>query len=1208
MKTSFVMLSRAVSIIGGVLFSISPVLAQVPQVGPNINMVSGTKWPYGDAFLTKQNEPSHAISSINSQHMLAGANDYRLVFNPLAEPDNPDGGGDAWVYVYKSVDGGANWFAEPISGCKLNIKACNNPDNQPVSPVKGLDFAADPTVRAMPYGMFAYSFIAANRNSAAGGVTAVQRFIDKNDNKKIGDDPFFSDVINILDVGTRGQFKDKPGNIADVPGRPWNAGRTCVIPGYNNGQPVPAFHHYVSYANFTGQGQNEHPQILIARSRDCGKTYEKSVKVSNSLDTNSGSSMAIDPVTGTVYVVWRRFGDPGSGKPDGIYMNKSTDGGNTWGNSPLLITLINPFDQFITGASASPYNPGKQFRTEGFPTIAVSTDSSGTSRVHVGWAQRKTAVDPTTFACPANANCDARIAIVTSSNGGNTWSAPSFIDDWQSDPRFVGADFNPNNFNPGRGHQVQPALTFAGGKLLAAWLDQRFDHSIGVMKCPTQLPYSMLDCTEVRQAAGNLVPGGDPAIVFTPLISDGTPGLARRHTLDVFAAMASVNAAADVNGNPQFQSAPVSQYLFGSPKGAPGTKVSKPVTQLRFSAVNIPIFANNTQPFLGDYIDVAAQTIVATGNPLQPYAFNIGPGKAPFHVTWTDNRDVVPPLNGSWQSYTPISAFVVNADGTVSTTLNSSCTNSSAGQTGTRNQNIYTALVTDAATAYANANSKLLPSASTAKARSFVVSVENFTDFYRSFQLNVVQPPGVTAGFTLAAGVPSTPQVTVNVPPRSLTARTVWVKAATGSERASVTVNVTDSTDGGLTQIVLNPDPNTTLITNAASNTTQDIANLDITNASVKTQDITNQDITNQDLANLDITNNDITNNELTNLDITNLDITNQDITNQDITNQDITNLDLTNQDIANQDIANLDITNNDITNQDIANSALVDSTYTVQNTYLAANPDGGSNTDATVDTKTLLRNTQVPAGYRVQVVLRKIALVPNAVRSCRIGIVQQNVKVASNIVNNTGVNDTGVPGLANHPVIKPAVDDNTLGTFDPTGDPNDPTAGPNAMTLPLSAGERAHLTLRVVGPTLADGTTASDLGQNGNKFVAIGAGGTTTSIPLIVKTFSLLPVVVHKTSTPQPVKSFGGAGSPINWTLVAVEAVNPPSAALPSVTITPANGAATNTATGSTISIVVNKPPAVGTFALTFKVTDQGNPQQSDTQRLILQVTSNNP
>jgi hypothetical protein len=78
----------------------------------------------------------------------------------------------------------------------------------------------------------------------------------------------------------------------------------------------------------------------------------------------------------------------------------------------------------------------------------------------------------------------------------------------------------------------------------------------------------------------------------------------------------------------------------------------------------------------------------------------------------------------------------------------------------------------------------------------------------------------------------------------------------------------------------LNPDPNTTLITNAASNTTQDIANLDITNASVKTQDITNQDIAIR-IGKPGYHEQRHYQRELTNLDITNLDITNNDITNR---------------------------------------------------------------------------------------------------------------------------------------------------------------------------------------------------------------------------------------------------------------------------------------------------------------------------------------
>ena len=59
MKTSFVTLGRTVSIVGGALFSISAALAQVPQVGPNINMVTGRQRPgtaSGVTFVTLEDE------------------------------------------------------------------------------------------------------------------------------------------------------------------------------------------------------------------------------------------------------------------------------------------------------------------------------------------------------------------------------------------------------------------------------------------------------------------------------------------------------------------------------------------------------------------------------------------------------------------------------------------------------------------------------------------------------------------------------------------------------------------------------------------------------------------------------------------------------------------------------------------------------------------------------------------------------------------------------------------------------------------------------------------------------------------------------------------------------------------------------------------------------------------------------------------------
>lgn len=1161
--------------------------ATPPLVGANVNMVTGTKWPAGDPLLNKQNEGSLAVSSVNPQHLLGGANDYRLV-NPVTPVTGGEAGADAWIVLYKSVDGGATWRTSLMAGCPLNIPECNS---QP-SPVKGLQFAADPTVRPGPYGTFFLSFIVGNRDSSAGGVTAIQRFIDRNSNIRVDDDPFVADAINVIDTGTKGQFKDKPWNIADVPGRPWNGSTTCVIPGYNNSQAVPAFNVYISFTNFVGQSAgNPHPQILVARSRNCGQTFENPVKVSASVDTNSGSTVTIDPQTGAVYVVWRRFGDPAAGSPHALYMSSSTDGGNKW-STPTPVTDIIPFDQARTGAT---------FRTNDLPSATTSVDSQGKSRLHVAWAQRKAAVN-------ANANADARIALLTAPvrpNGSlGPWGPIAYVDDWTTDPA--------NPANPGRGHQLQVALTFAAGRLAAVWLDQRHDHTVGRLVCAVAPCASILDYDEIRVPVGNY----DPAVVFTPFVSDATPGLARRHTLDIFAAFATPDDL------PQFRSNRVSRYLYGSRKAPPGT-VSCPapapaegcviIEQQQQSPPNLPIAADGTLPFIGDYIDIATQTIVPTGTAAQPYAFNCGTvanacintGTSPaFHPVWTDNRDVVRPRNGDWTNHTSVIQFANNADGSVTTVPNLICV---AGQEGSRNSNLYTAVIGENAVAYANANAKLLNALSP---RGFVVTVQNLAEplaldqDYRSYYLNIVDTAPVGGRASFEQNVASPTALTVAVPPRSTATRTVWVTSGTPGARVRVDVSMlTDKITGApittpvaaynpalhnlqqVSQVVLNPDPNATLVTNADGGLQPDLANNDLTdvalanvalsNAALTNVALTNVALANVALANVDLTNVDLANVALTNADLTNVALANAALTNYTLGNVAITNADLTNADLSNVALANVELTNADLTNNTFTNAALtnaalanyapVDATFTITN---------AGNTDTTLAVKTLLRDIRIPGGMKVQLLLRKVSLSPSvsfspsAVGSCKIGFLQQNAQVAN----------------WSTPKVEDGADPN-LGQF--------PTGNATAATLPLSAGEKAQVTLRVLGAQCDPGNPAVDpdfcgrdgsraFAQWGAKFVVVGAAGTITSIPLIIKTLKLTPVPALA-STTLPLQSFGGFGA-VQWELDS--ATTPPW-----VAINPNTGALTVT------------PPTKGIFTVLVKAKDQSQPQQFDRQQLTLTV-----
>src|SRR6516165_10152895 len=89
---------------------------QVPVAGRNVNMVAGTEWPGGDPYLQRQNEPSIAVSTRNPQHILAGANDYRTVDIPKDPDTSDEQKADAWLGLFKSIDGGNTWKSYLLPG------------------------------------------------------------------------------------------------------------------------------------------------------------------------------------------------------------------------------------------------------------------------------------------------------------------------------------------------------------------------------------------------------------------------------------------------------------------------------------------------------------------------------------------------------------------------------------------------------------------------------------------------------------------------------------------------------------------------------------------------------------------------------------------------------------------------------------------------------------------------------------------------------------------------------------------------------------------------------------------------------------------------------------------------------------------------------------------------------------------------------------
>ena len=1114
--------------------------AQAPTPGQNVNMVSGTKWPGGDPFLQRQNEPSIAVSTRNPQHLLAGANDYRTVDLNLVDqlPINQLSG-DAWLGVFKSFDGGQRWQSTLLPGFPQDQSTFGAS-----SPMKGFAAASDPTVRAGTNGMFYYSGIALNRNTNIGGLF-LARFIDLN-NKENGDaaqssypapatDPIrYLNTVEI-DAGNAGQFIDKPWIAVDIPR---SGAGTCTIQApQDNGttvtQTFPGGNVYIAYAMFVGGTINVRSKINFSKSSDCGATWTKPIMISQTYDINQGTQVAVDPETGYVYVAWRVFSGSGT-DPDAIVVTESTDGGNTFTKAVPVRTLTT----YTGSAGPAMFDQNTsttEFRDQTMPAIAV--DDSGVAgvpgKVYVAWAER--GVGP---------SGDARIQISTSSDGV-TWSAPMAVDN------NVLTDDSGSSINGGRGHQLMPAMTFIGGKLMIMYYDLRLDATTGVFT-PHLVNGSLVADAKGQFFEENRPYVGDPVTsVFTPFVDD--KGLTvRRHTMDVMVAQSNGGLT------PSFTTARVSRYDFGLPdlKDVQGGLQSQQLEQLKVNPPNLPMFSQGTVPFMGDYLDVAGQMFVPLpgggwtyNNPVpSTVATSSAAAKPPagspvYYGSWTSNQDVIPPADGNWTKY-----FAVPLPSQTTSIFNgqplSACL---AGWESDRNQNIYESRITQGLLVSSPQNSKPL---STTLQRAFVILVQNSTNFQKTFQLSIANQPLLANGTADPSGFASFQQALPNQPtlPSPLPAPVAKVNVAMGAHSgasrtvfalssnptASITINVNEVTGtdangnpilGGLSSfIVLNADGTVPSLTNPDGvPTSTSIAGVEIYDPNITAPNITAPNITAPN-------------------------ITAPNITAPNITAPNITAPNITATNVANPNI----------TAPNITAGSIADATYTVTNT---------GNTNAEYHVKLAGGASGSNAKVPLQLTVNQVYTTPTSYQ-CTLIPQQQNIT----FVNVLNPEFTPLNQLSN---------------------PNITAADPSDATIYLAPGDSALITLR--GQTDI-ATMQSIVTQIAPvvvpQAVDTNSGATTPTViaPLFITTPSSLPDgVASGYST--TLSAIGGNLSPTSsvgtWTLIGA----PTSLSLSApASFTPGNP--------GTSSVILSGNPAVGTYTFTAQVQDSASPTPNTATR----------